>query len=370
MDFQKKQKALRITLLVHSKIAVFEWGKTLIELFTAQAIKNKYVLTTVCDADDITELDCPVVILGVDSEWLNATLDKLNFRKSKLVLIHGAAHKNYEYVSHISADQQVTVQNCMNLLNEQGRTRTAFFGVQKNDTSDMTKALAFSKRFSHQDVYLTESNIEDCFERLLKNLDNYDSIICSNDVMAIYLLSRFRALGINIPERLHLIGNGNLWLSSHVTPSLTTVSYNAEVTAKLALQMCETLRDFEDVGSINMSLSTQLIRRGSTGEPCIRQCLDDQRLHKRGAYMEYEGETLCHELSEIASLNQSLSACSQDQLSILRSWVAEESVDCIAEKLFLSSDTVKYHLKILYKLLDIHSKAELKELVNRYGLTF
>ena len=366
----KKQETLRITLLVHSKIAFFEWGKTVIDLFTAQAIKNKYALTTVCDADDVTELDCPVVILGVDNEWLNTTLDKLYSKKNKLILIYGVAHKNYEYVSHISADQRTTVQQCLNLLNEQGRTRTAFFGVQKNDSSDITKALVFFERFSHEDVYFAENSVKECCDRLLKRLDSYDSIICSNDVMAIYLLSRFRALGINIPERLHLIGNGNLWLSSHVTPSLTTVSYNPEVTAKLTLQMCENLRDFEDLDSINMSLGTQLVRRGSTGTPNVCQDFDDQTPHKRGAYVEYENEALCRELSEITSLNRALSACSQDQMSVLRSWVAEDSVDCIAEKMFISRDTVKYHLKTLYKLLDIHSKAELKELVNRYGLTF
>lgn len=365
----KKQEAVRITLLVHSRLALFEWGRKIIDLFTAHAIKNKYILTTVCDADAITESDFPVVILGVDSEWLNSMLDKLNFKRNKIILILGIAHKNYEYVSHISADQQVTVQKSLNLLNEQGRTRPAFFGVQKNDSSDMTKALAFSERFHPEDVYSIENSVEECFERLHKRLDRYDSIICSNDVMAIYLLIRFRALGISVPERLHLIGNGNLWLSAHVTPPLTTVSYNSEVTAKLALQMCENLREFETHGPINISVSTQLVQRESTGTVNTSQSFDSQAPHKRGAYMEYGGEELCREFSEIVSLDRALSTCSEDQMSVLRSWIAGDSVDCIAEKMFIAPDTVKYHLKTLYKVLDIHSKAELTELVNRYGLT-
>ena len=89
----KNQEALRITLLVHSKIAVFEWGKIIIDQFTAQVIKNKYALTTVCDADAITEPDSPVVILGVDSEWLNSALDKLNYKKNKIILVYGITHK-------------------------------------------------------------------------------------------------------------------------------------------------------------------------------------------------------------------------------------------------------------------------------------
>ena len=365
----KKQEALRITLLVHSRIAIFEWGKSVIDLFTAQAIKNKYTLTLVYDAEEITAPDTPVVIIGVDSEWLHLTLDKLNLQRNKIILIHGIAHKDYEYVSHISADQRVTVQKSLNLLKEKKRTRTAFFGVQKNDSSDITKALAFSECFPSEDVYHVENSVEECFERLHKELERYDSIICSNDVMAIYLIARFRALGINVPERLYLIGNGNLWLSSHVTPTLTTVSYNPEVTARLALQMCENLHDFENIGSINMSVSAQLIERGSTEKAIGYQSFDSQASHKRGAYIEYGSEAVYRELSEIVSLDRVLSTCSEDQLYVLRAWIAGDSVECIAEKMFISPDTVKYHLKTLYKLLDIHSKNELTELANNYGLT-
>ena len=46
-------------------------------------------------------------IVGVDNEWLNLMLNKLNLQRNKIILIHGIAHKDYEYVSHISSDQRV-----------------------------------------------------------------------------------------------------------------------------------------------------------------------------------------------------------------------------------------------------------------------
>ena len=117
-----------------------------------------------------------------------------------------------------------------------------------------------------------------------------------------------------------------------------------------------------------MSVSTQLIERGSTGKAGGYQSLDSQASHKRGAYIEYGSEELCRELSEIVSLDRALSGCSEDQIFVLRSWIAGDSVEGIAEKMYISPDTVKYHLKTLYKLLDIHSKNELTELANNYGL--
>ncbi|MBQ3016346.1 MAG: substrate-binding domain-containing protein [Clostridia bacterium] len=365
----KSQDTMRVTLIVHSRLAMFEWGRTIIDIFTAYAIKNKYVLTTVCDADEVSVSNSPVVILGVDSEWLNSALEKLSSGGNKIILIYGIAHENYEHVSHITADQQAVVQKSLKLLREQGRTRPAFFGVQKNDSSDKAKALLFSEHFPSEDVYPIESTVEECYERLQKNLERYDSIICSNDVMAIYLLARFRTLGIDIPQRLHLIGNGNLWLSAHVTPPITTVAYNYEVAAKLALQMCENFSEFEDLGSVNVSISNQLVQRGSTGKESMTQDSNRQATHKRGAYISYESEEMCRELSEIVLLDRALSTCSEDQVSLLRSWIYGDSVESIAEKMFISVDTVKYHLKVLYKMLGIHSKAELNELVDKYGLT-
>jgi len=364
----KKQNAPRITLLVHSRIAMFEWGRIIIDFFTANAIKNKYVLTTVCDADEVSPTDFPVVILGVDSEWLCSTLDKLRAEGNKIILIYGIDRNNYEQVSHITADQRAVVQKSLQLLREQGRERTAFFGVQKNDSSDMTKALVFSEHFPAEDVYSIESTVEECYERLQERLDRYDSIICSNDIMAIYLLTRFRALGIDIPERLHLIGNGNLWLSSHVTPPITTVAYNYEAAAKIALQMCESLSEFESLGSVNVSISNQILKRESTATASTSLYFDSQAPHKRGTYMAYESEEICNELSEIISLDRALSTCSDDQAFVLRSWICGDPIERIAEKMFISADTVKYHLKALYKLLGIHSKTELTELVDKYGL--
>lgn len=366
----KKYEKSRITLLVHSKIAVFDWGKTYMELFAVQAAKNKHVLITVYDVDKITDFGSPVVLLGVESAWLDNAIEKLRSKRSKIILLHGITLKNYEYINHIATDQRIITAKCLELLRKQGRTHTAFFGEQKNDTSDRIKTLAFCEQFSGDDVYTVENSVEECFERLLKNLDRYDSIVCANDVMAIYLLSRFRAMGIPIPERLQLIGNANMWLGAHVTPSLTTVSCNSEAVVKLAFQLCKTLCEFENIGSVNISMSVQIIPRRSTGNEQDKTDEENGIYYKRGAVADQNNENLSRELSEIVLIDKVFSACTEKQISVLRCWIAGDTVDRISEKVFISRDTVKYQLKNLYKQLNIHSKNELMELVNKYGLSF
>ncbi len=66
-----------LTLLVHTKIASFEWGKTVIEVFQRHAVRNKLTLRTVYRWQDVADSDM-VVLVGVDKPWLKVTLQNGN----------------------------------------------------------------------------------------------------------------------------------------------------------------------------------------------------------------------------------------------------------------------------------------------------
>lgn len=360
-----KKEINNITLLVHSEFVVFEWGKALIDIFSAQA--SKYNLKIVCDVKDIDNYDCPIIILGVDSKWIKSVLDALKTSRNRIVLIDGIADKNYEYVSHVSADQHTTIKKCIDLLKSNQKTKTALFGVQKNDTSDNIKAVAFSEAFCSDDVYEICDDINECCDRLLGNIDKYDSVICTNDILAVYLLMRCKAVGIEIPKQLHLIGNGDVWIASHVSPSITTVSYNVEATVKMVLQVCENLCDFQDVAPVNIGFCGHIINRESTGtKAVVNNCVTNKRI----ACFNFDYAPICKELSQIVTLNRVFSSYSQEKIQILKLLLCGQSISKIAQSVFLSQDTVAYHLKKLYKQLNIHSKKELIEILNSYNITF
>lgn len=363
----KKDTAIHVTLLVHASFAAFEWGRVLIDLFRVHAAKAKYTLQIVYTIKDIRYRGSPVVVLGVDSIWIKDVLDSLKPFSDKIVLLNGMTYASYESVNYISADQQTAVKKCIDLLNTCGRTRPAFFGVQKNDTSDQIKALSFSERFSSDDVYQIEDSVRGCCDQLLDRLEQYDSVICANDIMAVYLLARCRSLKIDIPGRLYLIGNGNLWLSTHVTPSLTTVSHNADATVRMALQICKNICEYEDIAPVNISFGGHIIRRESTGTDTDNK---DSLLYRRGSCFDADYRCMSSELSQIVTLDSVFSSCSKEKTDILRLVGKCASIAEISELVYLSQDTVAYHLKNLYRQLGIHSKKELADIINLYGIRF
>ena len=352
-----------ITLLVHTEMATLNWGKVVIEAFHKYATKNGVILKTVYHWKDAVDSSV-IVLIGVDDIWLKDAFGNLDLTNQRVILIDGVADEYRGQISYVLSDQDVNIRESLELLKSHGRNRTALFGVQKNDTSDISKAVAFSKYASSRDVYYVDRDIDACFDEFITRVGQYDSVICSNDIMAIYLSGRFGKMGIKIPEEIHLVGNGNLWLGAHITPALTTVAYDVETMVMVTLQMCKNLLQFEKLGAVDIHLKGELIKRESTSDVYE----ETKFTSSRSLYQYNDSDDICEEIYRIDMINRVLSSCTQEKRDILRLLAEKESYSEIAEKVCLSEDTVKYHIKKLYKELNIHSREELCELVDCYGI--
>lgn len=90
------------------------------------------------------------------------------------------------------------------------------------------------------------------------------AIFCSNDLMAVGVLERANELGIQIPQHYSLVGFDNIFLSSMVYPSLTTVSYPIlEMGVKAITLLLDSLLSEAKV-QMSENLEHNLIIRNST----------------------------------------------------------------------------------------------------------
>ncbi len=360
----------QLYVLVHAKSADFEWSRITLKALRRQARKQGLELRLLHDWREAVQLPelRALPVLGVDSEWLDEVLQELPAADRRVILLDGVVRRPQPNISSVLFDQAVLVDDQLALLRARGRTRTAFFGAQKNDTSDASKADAFVRAISADAVYRITDSADHCFADFYAHIDRYDSVICANDLIAAYLLGRCRELGIRIPEQLYLLGNCDLWISRHVTPALTTAAYHTEMRAAVTLQLFKNLAEFPDLDHADMFLRAEILDRASTGGAplCEAKESPDSSTPPTDAFAG-EGE-LCPELQQIRVLDQVLSACSPTALSILQRLVDGESYDAIARELFLSVNTVKYHIKKLYRLLDIRHRQELVQLTQKYGL--
>jgi DNA-binding LacI/PurR family transcriptional regulator len=76
-----------------------------------------------------------------------------------------------------------------------------------------------------------------CMEAILDTGKLPTAVFCAGDLYAIGAIRGAQQRGCSVPERISFIGMDDIILSSHITPPLTTISYNTFDMGKLAVDL-------------------------------------------------------------------------------------------------------------------------------------
>jgi DNA-binding LacI/PurR family transcriptional regulator len=97
------------------------------------------------------------------------------------------------------------------------------------------------------------------------------AVVTYNDLVALGLLSRFTARGVDVPGRISIVGCDDIVASSMVHPALTTISLPKEQTGRAGVDLLLQLMEKPDraTGSARRELPVHLLVRGSTGPAAV-----------------------------------------------------------------------------------------------------
>lgn len=90
-------------------------------------------------------------------------------------------------------------------------------------------------------------------------------VIAYNDLIALGLLQRFHARGVDVPGRRSVVGFDDILVAGLVGPPLTTVAIAKEQIGRVGVDLLLKLMAGHEEGTSRRVLPTQLIVRGSTG---------------------------------------------------------------------------------------------------------
>ncbi|TFD20093.1 LacI family DNA-binding transcriptional regulator [Cryobacterium sp. TMS1-13-1] len=101
---------------------------------------------------------------------------------------------------------------------------------------------------------------------LLAQADRPTAIFASSDLQAIGLYAATRALGLQVPRDLSIVGYDDLPVASWVDPALTTVRQPLVEMAEEATRLVLKLRTNGHAENIRLDLAVNLVHRGSTAQ--------------------------------------------------------------------------------------------------------
>lgn len=183
--------------------------------------------------------------------------------------------------SKVIIDDRQSAYNAVDYLIKKGYKKIAHFRAGLNPQNSIDRFLGYKKAlednsidFDKSLVYICDSNsdFEDGLKNAKKLLEDHgntvDAVFAVNDLVAIGALHHFRNANMKIPDDMAVMGFSNWFMSSVITPKLSTVDQDGHKIGKVATNLL-----FEEIENKNQNkkrlnktvvIDTDLVIREST----------------------------------------------------------------------------------------------------------
>jgi LacI family sucrose operon transcriptional repressor len=201
-------------------------------------------------AEAVTTYKKPIVVLMQNIPKASCVLFD-NYKGAYLAtecLIRKGA-KRIAYIGYLKSDQAA------------GRDRfDGFADAMKENGLRVEPKLMCESEYTYTDARIA---VNEFLDRRVK----YDAIFCGTDVIGIILMDELRKRGIAVPDEVMVASEGDLSLSRHLTPSLTSAHLFYKTAGREAANMIVDLMESDEIMPVRKKLvEVRLMERQSTNK--------------------------------------------------------------------------------------------------------
>lgn len=104
----------------------------------------------------------------------------------------------------------------------------------------------------------------DALAQLLRTHKDIDAVFCSSDLLALGVMTEARVRRVKVPQRLAVVGFGDLDFAADLAPALTTVHINGAAIGRQAAQFIVDRSEGREVGTHVVDIGFSIIERDSS----------------------------------------------------------------------------------------------------------
>lgn len=187
-----------------------------------QSYADGLIINALIYDDEIVELlrklNIPVVILGTTPKGLNADSIRVDNERGVQIGIDYLHSQNRKQIFLLNGPQST--------IPAKKRKKGFIDGLAKQGVPDPELHIVNCKAFTaNAAIEALES---------FKNLKNYDSVICANDLLAAGALRFLSDMNIKVPQQMSVVGIDNTDLADLLNPAITSIDFKAEYRGELA----------------------------------------------------------------------------------------------------------------------------------------
>jgi hypothetical protein len=310
------------------------------------------------------------LLIGTSVSWIPHTASFLNGQGVHCILLAYSASMVVGSVSSVTMDYKQAVRSLTQYLEQNGRSRIALLGINPDSSNDMQKYDAFlhyRRRRGvlnpEKDVFWNFAQLHNMCQLFYNAREQYDAVICANDVAAILVLNFLQNNQIKVPEGLYIASIGDTKLARMIKPGITAAKLDFFEAGRQAVQLYTILDKNPDLTALTATVNCRIHADESTDfapvRPYVEPEADADEIKPVWFYSDQE-------VIDILHLEDLLNRCDDIDLNILHGISAQQKYIDLAETLHISENTVKYRLRKMLGLTGQNTREDLIGLVQRY----
>lgn len=254
-----------------------------------EAEKNGYLVITLQSNEQVDSEKRQILLLQhkrVDGILISLSNETYKFKHIEEVIQNNIPVVLFDKISKIVNCSKVTINDCqaaydaVTYLIKKGYKKIAHFRGSLKPQNSIDRFVGYKKAlvdngisFDPLLVYLCDNNddFNDGFQnarKLLEEQPDVDAIFAITDAVAVGIYNYFHEIGIKVPEDIAIFGFSNWFMSSVLTPSLSTIQQPGfEMGRKSCEILLEEIKNLKNDIPYNFQqvvLPTSLVIRNST----------------------------------------------------------------------------------------------------------
>ena len=254
------------------------WVESILTGLRKSAEKSFYELDFIGRTDTLDRSDYAghgsIIVIGYVVDWLYRTLDILLKKGFEPIVVNaGVSDTMLEKCSSVYFRLEESMKNAIEYLTSAGRKNICLFGVNNMSLADRIKEDTFLRVMSRdsedpRELVISGKNpLSEHVEKFFNCLEEreIDAVICSNDTLAIHLMSCMLSDGFKIPDDLYIVGMGNSLLGQKMAIPLSSIEFDYVELGSQAFSMWRYLQRSGARVHVEVAIPCRFIPRASTG---------------------------------------------------------------------------------------------------------
>lgn len=339
-----------ITLIRDNSFVHSIWYTQIEDGIRREASKKRYRIVIRQEPEPEDEI---VLIVGASPAWISEKTNKAIGMHLKTVAVNGEDTTSFRRCSLVFPDYQMAAKECISYLHKCGRTKTALYGINPESSSDLKKA----KYFEGYPLFYNTGSLLECYRSFSVRSDEFDSLICMNDVVAVSLQKHLEEENKNTDKM--LISYGNSLILDFLQRKIASVLVDNSELGVQAVRLCSFLAKNDTDVTVKLEIPCRLVlpeKDELSGEDMENSIFPDPEV-------DYYNDP---EVDELLGIEELLQKADVTDMKILWGLLERKRYPDLTEEVNLSETALKYRINRMKQATNSRNKRELVEKIKKY----